>query len=181
MKLFKMRKDGTGLEDIAAECSKLSGKPMTVVEVGSYAGESMEIFTRTGLVKTIFCIDPWKAGWDKNDPASSTDLEHAEQKFDERAQASVAEVIKHKGTLDDFVLPDNAEVDLVYVDSCHKYEECRHDLLVALDKLKPKIAIAGHDYSKCWKEVIRAVDEVVGKPDRVFGDSSWMKYMEKKA
>ena len=181
MNLFKMRKNGAGLEDIAAECSKLAGKPITMVEVGSYAGESMEIFTRTGLVKTIFCIDPWKAGWDKDDPASKTDLEYAESKFDERAQASGAEVIKHKGTLDDFVLPAGTEVDLVYVDSCHKYEECRHDLLVAIDKLKPKIAVAGHDYANNWKEVIRAVDEVIGKPDKLFEDSSWMKYMEKKA
>ena len=181
MNLFKMRKNGAGLEDIATECSKPAGKPITMVEVGSYAGESMEIFTRTGLVKTIFCIDPWKAGWDNSDPASKTDLEHAESEFDRRAQASVAEVIKHKGTLDDFVLPDGAEVDLVYIDSCHKYEECKHDLLIALDKLKPKIAIAGHDYASCWKEVIRAVDEVVGKPDKLFEDSSWMKYMERRA
>ena len=146
-----------------------------MVEVGSYAGESMELFTSTGSVKTILCIDPWKAGWDTNDPASGTDLEEAEAAFDKRAAAVLcAEVVKHKGTLEDFTLPEGAEVDLVYIDSCHTYLACKNDIELALSKLQPKIAIAGHDFAPNWPGVVKAVNETFGKPDKVYADSSWM-------
>lgn len=48
---------------------------ITMLEVGSFAGESAEIFSCTRKVKTIWCIDPWEA-W--CDPGWNVDFEDAE-------------------------------------------------------------------------------------------------------
>ena len=34
---------------------------LTLVEIGSYAGESAEIFAQSGKFSTIVCIDPWQS------------------------------------------------------------------------------------------------------------------------
>ena len=80
-----MRKNDAGIADIAVDCAQATKRPLTVVEVGSYAGESMEMFTKTGLVSKMYCIDPWQPGWDGNDPAAQTDMAEAEAMFDKRA------------------------------------------------------------------------------------------------
>lgn len=39
--------------------------------------------------------------------------------------------------------------------------------------------IAGHDYCSTWSGVMKAADEMLGKPDKTFPDCSWIKKMEK--
>ena len=47
--------------------------------------------------------------------------------------------------------------------------------------LNGKGIIAGHDYINTERNpfigVINAVDEMLGKPDQVFKDSSWIKFL----
>ena len=63
----------------------------------------------------------------------------------------------------------------MYVDACHTYDGCKHDLVVCENCIQPKIAFAGHDYKEKWKGVQQAVDEILGIPDKIFPDSSWVK------
>ena len=44
-------------------------------------------------------------------------------------------------------------------------------------KIKTNGVIGGHDYVEPWNGVIQAVDEIIGKPDMVHIDGSWIKYL----
>ena len=143
-----------------------------MIEIGSYQGESMEMFVGSGSVDTIVCIDPWKNGYDSNDIASSSDMVEVESMFDKRADNArkTTKVIKHKGTIDTFLQSEEfkqieCKVDLVYIDGCHTYESCKHDIEICMKFIKPRFVIAGHDYVEQWSGVMQAVDESFGKPD----------------
>ena len=74
------------------------------------------------------------------------------------------------------MLPEGETVDLVYIDACHMYRQCKADIVLATVKLKPRIAMAGHDYDPNWSGVVQAVKDTLGEPDKVYEDSSWIKW-----
>lgn len=74
-------------------------------------------------------------------------------------------------------IPD-ASLDFVFIDANHMYAECRADILAWRPKVRPGGWVAGHDYSKAWPGVIRAVDELLGKPMQ-FDNAVWA--VERKA
>lgn len=167
--LVNMRPDSNGLVDlIALMASKKEGK-LTMIEIGSYQGESMEIFAKSGHVQKIICIDPWKSGYDNADVASKSDMNKVEAAFDERAAAAkeFAEVVKHKGTIDTFIKSEDfcPDIDFVYIDACHRYEGCKHDIEMCINAVKPTIAYSGHDFVDGWCGVKKAVNELLGEPD----------------
>lgn len=51
------------------------------------------------------------------------------------------------------------QVDFVFIDATHTYDAVKADLAAWMPKIKPGGFIAGHDYD--WKEVARAVDEIL--------------------
>lgn len=170
-----------GLIDLVEYISNKKSKDLVMVEVGSYAGQSMEIFANTHKIKTIICIDPWLPGYDSKDKSSSTDFNEVEKLFDEKCKKiKDVNIIKHKGTLDTFIKSLEFEklktlIDFVYVDGCHTYEAVKHDLTICKKVIKPNIAYAGHDYGDYCKDVKNVVNEEFGKPDKVFSDYSWVK------
>ena len=179
MNLVVMRKssrDIEGLQQLAKDAYELNGcKPFSLVEVGSYAGESMDIMMDTGLVSQMTCIDPWTAGYDSRDPASRSDMTAVEAEFDKRAERHGFKVTKFKGNLQEFLVSGvtSSEYGLVYIDASHRYEDVQKDISSALE-LRPTIGVAGHDYASGWSGVVRAVDETLGKPQMQYVDSSWL-------
>lgn len=160
-----------------------SEKQLTMVEIGSYQGQSMEIFAKTGKLRTIICVDSWQPGYDSNDIASSSDMNAVECEFDRRLQqfdGSDVTILKHKGTIDTFINSDEfkkiyGNIDFVYIDACHTYDAVKHDIEMCQIHLKPAIAICGHDYVPGWSNVMKAVDAKLGRPDRTFPDGSYAK------
>jgi hypothetical protein len=148
---------------------------MTMVEIGSYRGESAQEFLNTGRIARIYCVDPWRMFYDADDGTSYTDMAQVERDFDWR-HGGDSRVVKVKGTVDTFIKrhPD-AQVDFAYVDGCHTYEAVSHDLKQLMAHSRPAVAIGGHDYN--LDGVVRAVGEVLGKPDAVFPDNSWVKFL----
>ena len=63
---------------------------------------------------------------------------------------------------------------MVYIDALHTYDGVKSDINLYKSKIKLGGFICGHDYDNNWKEVIRAVDETLGKPEYIFDDFSWM-------
>jgi cephalosporin hydroxylase len=146
----------------------------TVIEIGSYVGESAMIFAKDfGFVITI---DPFIDGY----PADYGVSQYAEfskvyEKFLENTK-NYTNIQLIKQTSDDAIssLKDK-KVDFLYIDGCHTYEQVWKDIT----NYKPLIVnggfIGGHDYVSGWKGVMEAVDELLGSPDKVFIDGSWIK------
>lgn len=47
------------INDLYELINQIVGNNLILVEVGSYMGESMEIFAKSGKFKKIYCVDPW--------------------------------------------------------------------------------------------------------------------------
>lgn len=162
-----------GISDVAGYVFDIIGHPFIMMEVGVYRGESTELFMKSGKVKKMHCVDPWESGYDSSDAASNSDMSAVEAEFDKIAERWPMCIVKHKGTIDDFG-QDMKQFEFIYIDACHQYESVKHDIQWAMS-LSP-IVIGGHDYG-CADHpgVQKAVDELLGKPDAVFSDGSWIK------
>jgi hypothetical protein len=149
-----------GLRDLIDELQK-RGVNGDAVEVGSYAGESAEYFAKH--FRSLTAVDPWMF------------LGNIERAFDERMKP-YSNVRKLKMKSDEGATHfADASLDFVYIDADHHEEFVREDIRLWLPKVKPGGILAGHDYSEKEVGVRRAVDDLLGKPDRIFADSSWMK------
>ena len=162
--------------------SNVKNDSINMIEVGSYAGESADIFASQEKVKGIWCIDPWLSGYDDGDEASHTDFNEVEAAFDKVMMKHSPKIHKFKGTLQQFcdVHKDDIVPDLVYIDANHTYEGCRTDIETALNAWKHPHYLAGHDYTDGWQGVVQAVDEKFGAPTMTFSDSSWMVYLNRR-
>ena len=119
--------DKLGLYDLI---SSLNRNHITMVEIGSFAGESAEIFLKTGKVDRIICIDPWMtiAG---NDGNAYSNMDVIERKFDVHMNQYGEQCIKFRGTLDTFIstnLYTLVKPDFVYIDALHTYDACKSDI-----------------------------------------------------
>ena len=62
MSLIEMRKDShlrNGLIELANDVKKMLGNNINIIEIGSYAGESAEIFANIFTNSKIYCVDRW--------------------------------------------------------------------------------------------------------------------------
>ncbi len=148
-----------GLKTLIDE--NLSGNSM-VCEVGSFMGVSSELFAL--MCRLVYCIDVFDA--------NLAGIEY-ESKFDE-VYRKYANIIKIKGRS-----PEIAETftdymfDFIYIDGMHDYESVKADILGWRKKVKPGGFIGGHDYiTKVG--IIQATNDVFGKVDKVYEDSSWI-------
>lgn len=130
------------------------------IEIGTANGECAVVLST--LFSPLFCVDIMKdpaveAVWKKNTAGRSIRL--------------------FKMTSDAGAVAIQGEFGLVYVDANHTYEHCKADIINYWPKVRVGGVMAGHDY-RLQKEapnlgVIKAVDELFGKPDKVFCDNSW--------
>jgi predicted O-methyltransferase YrrM len=160
IKTMRSKKSLHGLREFA-EC--LRGVE-TMVEVGSWTGESAAVFSP--LVVRLICVDPW----DDYKGESGKDI--------------LAEFLKRMGPFNNVEMLRmtsveaachfaDGQIDAVYIDGRHDYENVKADILAWKPKVKTGGIIAGHDYGPHAPGVIKAVNEVFGKPSRVYGDTSW--------
>ena len=156
-----------------------------MIEIGSYMGESAQMFASSGLFRgEILCIDPWDLG-DEPHWEEDKDWRFVENEFyhnmrfwpkGSKADWCNIKVIKSKSQ-DCHELVLDRYYDFIYIDGDHSYEAVKRDIELYLPKLKKGGLIAGHDYDeKAFGDTtVKAVDDVLGKPDKVFMDSSWIK------
>jgi len=167
----------TELRNFCNELKKIVGESPTIVELGSYMGESSLIFSQEFPNGKIICIDSWEGGFDSSDTCSGDNYGAVESQFNIRL-SMVSNITKIKGYSTDYSI----ECDVVYIDACHKYECVKNDIL----HWEPltKSVISGHDYylSESFVQnhphiagVKKAVDEFLGEPDKIFNDGSWFK------
>ena len=161
-----------GLKDLVAE--HLTGKSDLIgVEIGSFQGESAEIFLQSNAFDNLYCIDSWQNGYDDTD-AASYQADRAERAFDRRF-AHDERIIKIKGFSFDVCnqIPDN--IDFLYIDGCHLPDAVLQDLQLYSCKVKRNGIIAGHDYEPTrYLSLMAVVDAYFGhKPEHIYKDFSW--------
>lgn len=168
-----MRPTNKGLIDLI----RFLPEECIMIEIGSYQGESTQIFLESNKIQKIFCVDPWANGYDNKDAASKRfPMKDVEKIFDTRFNND-DRVIKIKETSQNALnILKNIFVDFVYIDGLHTYEGVKFD--IENYKLKCNI-IGGHDYCMQWTSVKNAVLDCVGVPDHVFEDGSWIKFLNK--
>jgi hypothetical protein len=108
---------------------------LKMLEIGSFAGESAELFLKTNKISELHCMDPWE---NYEDPADIASIQNhlAEIEFDKRFK-NVSSVIKHKGFSYNLVNEfENNYFDIIYIDGCHLYEAVKQDILLYLPKIK---------------------------------------------
>ena len=67
------------LREFCQEIKSKIGEEITLVEIGSYTGQSAEIFAQEFPKGKIYCIDPWLEGYDPLDIAASSNMMEVEK------------------------------------------------------------------------------------------------------
>lgn len=151
--------------------SLINLKDKTMIEIGSYTGISTELFCRR--FEKVIAIDPWLDGIGEIN--NQVDMSKVYARFCDRMQKyENLTVLKHfaEDVIDNF---ENKSIDIFYIDGSHIYDNVKRDIQQCIPKVKTGGFITGHDYwPGKFDGVIQAVNETLGKPDKVFKDTSWI-------
>jgi len=166
-----------GLLDLIKELGDNSNK--TMIEIGSFVGESTVLFAQS--FKEVIAIDPFLSGYDDNDPTSYLfEFDNVYDTYMKRI-SPYKNIRTIKATSNDALVHfEGVKFDFIYIDGLHTYEGITTDIKNYKPLLKEGGVIGGHDYNNVvahLKGCYKAVNDMFGKPDKVFGDYSWIKYL----
>jgi hypothetical protein len=155
--------------DTLKQLFKYFSNDAIMAEIGSFEGSSTIVWAQK--FKTVFCIDPWKGVLFRGDP----EVERTYEIFRERT-VMLPNVVAIRKTSKEgsFDFSDNV-LDFVYIDALHDYESVKEDIAIWLPKVKDTGYIGGHDYANPQlPDVKKAVDEVLGIPQIIDTEFSWL-------
>jgi glycosyltransferase involved in cell wall biosynthesis len=158
------------------ELGDTSNKEM--IEIGSFIGESTVIFAQH--FKHVIAIDPFLPGYDNEDPTSHLDFNSVFEDFQETVLEYKDKITVIKMKSDEAINLIEKKYDFIYIDGLHTYDGVISDIINYLPFVKPGGFIGGHDYTENVPRLVGvydAVNEMFGKPDNVFRDNSWIKYI----
>jgi len=72
------------------------------------------------------------------------------------------------------LFPDG-RLDMAFIDASHLYNAVVSDIKAWKPKIKSGGILSGHDYGGGWPEVVKAVDDILGKPNRLPGCVWWIR------
>jgi hypothetical protein len=146
-------------------------------EIGSYIGESAEIFVQSWKFKKFYCIDAWEAGYDPNDIASCRgQFDEVEAMFDARAWV-YPPIVKVKGKSVSVARQFSPHYfDFLYLDGDHQHDAVVADIAAYIDKVKPDGFIGGHDWgwSDSTGKLADAVRNSLHCEPELFSDGNWL-------
>jgi hypothetical protein len=166
------------INDLIELIENINGTDLVLVEVGSFMGESMEIFAKSGKFKKIYCVDPWL-----NTDTTTDNVVESEKHFDQKKlNYDIVEKIKST-SLDASKIFEDETIDVVYIDAEHTPEAVKKDILTWLPKLKEDGYMSGHDWEFRGGILQKSILETIGFPDYICkhvihggkSDGSWIK------
>ena len=142
------------------------------LELGSFSGESTEIFADSGMCSTLTAVDSWTPGYDNTDISASQNMKDVESIFDLRMKRFNF-IQKYKEKSSKFLMNCNKIFDLVYIDANHQFEYVLSDLFLSKKCVK---YISGHDYD--WsgvRDALRVFYNISDNnfPIKLFRDNTW--------
>jgi cephalosporin hydroxylase len=137
----------------------------SVIDIGVNIGSSAMYFCASPNIACVTGIDPYGPQDETNVYFTRNILPTLGPKY----------VFMNRRSDQAYMLWEDDSVNLVCIDGDHSYDAVKKDIQLYLPKVKRGGILCGHDYGGNWEGVIRAVDEVVGKPDRVFASTHWLK------
>lgn len=147
-------------------------KDYTVAEIGVFLGDATRVFLE--YFKTVYCVDPWD-----NNRGDITDICNMDKVYDHFIDRFVSNprvmVLRLPSTAAARVLTEDTKFNMVYIDALHTFDSVRWDIESWLPLIRRPGWIAGHDYSERFPGVVDAVNQTIGKPDKVLPDMSWVK------
>lgn len=145
-------------------------KEMTMIEIGSYIGESTILFAKN--FKKVISIDP-HFNYDEIDSNKYAHFNIIQNEYFKNI--SKFDNIQYiRKTSDDAINDIIEKVDFVYIDGLHTYEQTKQDIINYKKVIKNNGIIGGHDYNYL-QSVTQAVNDVLGVPEYTFRDYSWYK------
>lgn len=169
-----------GFVKMLNELRCLTSKNSTMIEIGSHMGESTMLFASSNIFNKIYTIDPHTGDeiFNKTHGYSWDDIKK-QFELNTRYFHNISLISDYSFNVADRF--DDNSIDFIYLDGAHDYESVKRDLQLYLPKLKPRGIIGGHDYNdNDWPETCKAIHDIVGIPDTIFEDSSWIKQKYKK-
>lgn len=169
----KAKNAKTGLIDLCDYINTFQDtQNMSMIEIGSFAGNSTEIFIK--YFNNVTCIDPWE----NLGMLQKYDMTKVEEQFNKRVLNKFYNIQKVKDRADNVVNNfEDESMDFIYIDGCHTYECVKQDISLWWSKVKVDGFLGGHDYKDNGKHpgVKKAVDEFFNRqPDKIFKDTSWI-------
>lgn len=178
--MYKMRNEGNGLIDLINDLPN----DLIMAEIGCYAGEAMEMFQASNKIKKYYAIDIWDVPpiykeevlnpiKKENSKLVYENIGKAEKLFDKKMK-QYENIIKLKMDFKTAIPSIEEKLDFVYIDAEHTYTACINDIALAKAVIKNGGIIAGHDYSKGFAGIKRAVDEsFLNYKIKKYRDTSW--------
>mgnify|MGYP003646814285 FL=1 len=151
---------------------------LKMVEIGSHLGESTFVFAASQIFESISCIDPFE-GNEEALKILKRSWKQVKKEFTINTRYFNNVVLYEDYSFEVVKQFKDKTLDFVYIDGDHKYDSVKRDIKLFLPKLKSTGIIAGHDYTLPCVEVKKAVDEILGKPDFVTKDGSWVRYIKR--
>ena len=160
-----------GLLDLLIDLpEELRAWPM--IEIGSNTGDSAQMFSL--FFRQVYCIDAFIEDYYMN-----VSGEEVYKRFISKTADRNIELVRClSGQAFDKPyreqLPEKA--GLIYIDCDHSYPSVKRDIFNSWPVLIDGGILCGHDYgliSPGQDGVKTAVDEIFGRPDRVYIDTSW--------
>lgn len=157
-----------------------------VVELGTWQGRSAKAMAAT-VGGRLFCVDPWYDHREGEYPELGSGKDNTFLKFKENVAQEIAsgKIVPMRMTSTkaaaELAIFGDRKPDMVFIDADHRYESVAADIAAWRGLIADDGILCGHDYSKEWPGVMKAVDEQVPNRTLVAGTCLWFTIINRNA
>ena len=139
-----------------------------MVEIGVYRQSFCRQILKTvgDHLEKYWLVDPWNLKLITDKSGSGMTQEQWDNEYANTCRLMTSHDcvrVLRMTSIDAAKMFEHHSLDLVYIDGSHNYDDVITDIRTWLPRIKNGGAISGHDYGNGWPEVVKAVDECLGR------------------